>query len=93
MSDAYTDLRRIAFEALVTDAVLATEMLAGLTSRDDPASIAALVKKAHERYREILERRAALTLSREETSLLQQKLDRLQAQLRFFGANPRGYTV
>ncbi|HEY1807330.1 MAG TPA: hypothetical protein VGG42_02155 [Acidobacteriaceae bacterium] len=91
MPDAYGDLRRVTFEALLAEAVMATEMLVGLTRRDPPASVAGLVQKAQATYRDVLERRAVVELSREEASLLQDKLDRLQAQLRFFSSNPGGY--
>jgi hypothetical protein len=91
MPDAYSDLRRVTFETLLAEAVMATEMLAGLTRRDPPDSIAGLVQKAQATYRDVLERRVMVELSREEASLLQDKLDRLQAQLRFFGDHPRGY--
>jgi hypothetical protein len=93
MADPYGDLRRVTFDALLAEALMAAETLHGLTHRDPPASLAGLVRKAQATYSDILERRAALTLSREEASLLQDKLDRLQAQLRFFAANPGGYEV
>jgi hypothetical protein len=93
MPDPYGDLRRVTFEALLAEAMMATEMLQGLTRRDPAASLAGLVRKAQETYQDILERRALLTLSREEASLLQDKVDRLQAQLRFFATNPGGYQI
>ncbi|MGA7522366.1 MAG: hypothetical protein WBW84_07775 [Acidobacteriaceae bacterium] len=93
MPDPYGDLRRVTFEALLAEAVMATEMLHGLTCRDPAASLAALVQKAQATYRDILDRRTAVKLSREEAALLQDKLDRLQAQLRYFAANPSGYEV
>jgi hypothetical protein len=91
MPDPYGDLRRVTFEALLAEAVMADHMLEGLTRRDSAASVAGLVQKAQETYRGVLERRASVELSREEASLLQDKLDRLQAQLRFFAVNPGGY--
>lgn len=87
----YGDMRFMIFEALLSDALLTAEMLGGLTLRDNPASIAGLVEKAQASYDDIESRRETLVLSREETSLLQDKLDRLQAQLRFFATNPGGY--
>ncbi len=91
MPNPYGDMRRLTFEAIVSDALLAAEMLGGLTLRDSAASIAGLVEKAQATYDDIESRRGTLVLSREEVSLLQDKLDRLQAQLRFFATNPGGY--
>ena len=91
MTDPCGDLRRVAFEALLSEAVLATQMLEGLTLRDPAESVANLVRKAQATYQGVLERRPSVELSPEEASLLQDKMDRLHAQLRFFGENPRGY--
>lgn len=93
MPDPYGDLRRVTFEALLAEAVMATHMLEGLTRRDPPGSVAGLVQKAQESYQDVLARRAAVEMSREEASLLQDKLDRLHAQLRFFAVHPGGYEV
>jgi hypothetical protein len=93
MPDPYGDLRRVTFEALLAEAVMATQMLEGLTRRDPPESVASLVQKAEATYKGILGRRAMVEMSRQEAWLLQDKLDRLQAQLRFFATNPGGYEV
>lgn len=91
MPDPHGDLRRVTFEALLAEAVMATHVLDGVTSRDDPASFAELLQKARTTYQDILVRRTLVQMSHEESSLLQEKLDRLQAQLRFFAVNPGGY--
>ena len=91
MPDPHGDLRRVTFEALLAETLMATHMLDGLTRRDDPASVAVLVQKARATYQDILDRRTLVKMSREEASLLQEKLDRLHAQLRFFATNPGGY--
>jgi hypothetical protein len=93
MPDPNGDLRRVTFEALLAEAMTATQMLEGLTRRDSPASVTGLVERARETYQDVLVRRATVKLSREEASLLQDKLDRLHAQLRFFATNPGGYEV
>lgn len=93
MTDPIADLRRVTFEALLSEAVLATQTLEGLTLRDPGESVANLVQKAQATYRGIVERRATVELTREEASLLQEKLDRLQAQLRFFARHPGGYAI
>ncbi len=91
MPDPYGDLRRVTFEALLAETVMAVHVLEGLTRRDSAASVDGLVQKARKTYQDVLERRAVVELSREEASLLQDKMDRLQAQLRFFAKNPGGY--
>lgn len=89
MPDAYGDLRRVTFEALLAEAVIAIHALEALSRRDAPASVAVQVEEARATYRDILEQRGALDLTREQASLLQEKLDRLQAQLRFFATGTR----
>lgn len=91
MPDPYGDLRRVTFEALLAEVLIATHALEGLARRDPAANIASVVQKARATYRDILERREMVKLSREQAALLQEKLDRLQAQLRFFAANPGEY--
>ncbi len=89
MPDAYGDLRRVTFEGLLAEAVMAIHGLEKLTRRDAPASLAGILEDARANYNSILELREALTMSREQASLLQDKLDRLKAYLRFFEAGGR----
>ena len=91
MPDPYGDLRRVTFDALLAETVIAIQMLEALSHRDPAARLADRVQQAQATYRDILDRRAMVELSREQASLLQDKLDRLQAQLRFFAASPGGY--
>jgi hypothetical protein len=89
MPDPFGDLRRVTFEGLLAEAVMAIHALEKLTRRDASATFAAVVAEARAAYTEIVELREALNLTREQASLLQDKLDRLQAHLRFFETDTR----
>jgi hypothetical protein len=91
MPDPYGDLRRVTFEALLAEVLIATHALEGLTRRDSAVNVAGPLRKARATYQDILERRGMVELSNEQASLLQEKLDRLHAQLRFFGADSGGH--
>ncbi len=81
------------FETLLAEVLIATQTLERLPRRDSSAEVAGVVQTARATCRDILDRRSTLDLSRREATLLQDKLDRLQAQLRFFAQNPGGYEV
>lgn len=76
---------QIAVELLITDADLALQAVALLFPADDKAAVDVAVRNAREVYESILARRRQIALSDREANLLDDKMDRLRARLRFFG--------
>jgi hypothetical protein len=79
------DWHQIAVEMLMNDADLALQTIAALFAEDDKEAVARLVRNTRSVYESILERRREITLSAREGSLLDDKMDRLRARLKFMG--------
>lgn len=91
VAQARIDLRRITFDAMLAEVILTTSTLQDLTCRDNAGSVAGLVENARRSYQEILRRQGSVLLSGDEASLLGEKLNRLEGELRYFAEHPRGY--
>lgn len=79
------DWHRIAVELLMTDADLALQAVATLFAEDDREAVARVVRNTRNMYDSILEKRKEVSLSENEASLLNDKMDRLRARLKFLG--------
>lgn len=79
------DWHRIAVELLMTDADLALQAVATLFAEDDREAVARVVRNTRNVYDSILEKRKEVSLSENEASLLNDKMDRLRARLKFLG--------
>jgi hypothetical protein len=79
------DWHRIAVELLMTDADLALQAVATLFAEDDREAVARVVRNTRNIYDSILEKRKEVSLSENEASLLNDKMDRLRARLKFLG--------
>jgi Arc/MetJ family transcription regulator len=79
------DWHQIAVEMMMTDADLALQTVAALFAEDDKEAVARIVRNTRSVYDSILERRREVGLSYREANLLDDKMDRLRARLRFMG--------
>jgi hypothetical protein len=76
---------QIAVEMLMMDADLALQYIAALFVEDDAEAAARVVRSTRETYALIRAKRKNLTMSASEAALLDEKMDRLQARLKFLG--------
>jgi hypothetical protein len=83
--DPIRDWHQVAVESLMTDADLALQYITALFGEDDATAAARVVRSARETYDLILTKRRNLTISAGDSTLLDDKMDRLRARLKFLG--------
>jgi hypothetical protein len=83
--DPIRDCHQVAVESLMTDADLALQYITALFAEDDATAAARVVQSARETYNLILTKRRNLTISAGDSALLDDKIDRLRARLKFLG--------
>lgn len=76
---------QIAVEMLMTDADLALQSISLIFAGDDKEAVARVVHSTRETYDMIRAKRKNLTMSAGDASVLDDKLDRLRARLKFMG--------
>ena len=79
------DWHRIAVEMLMTDADLGLQTIAEVFEGDDKDAVARLIRNTREVYDSILAKRKNLVLSDDDAAVLNGKVDRLRARLKFLG--------
>lgn len=77
---------RVAVDELLGEAELALAMADLTTTRDDHAIVEQTLDRGERAYGDILRRQNGVVLSMDEADLLQARLDRLRARLKFLGA-------
>jgi hypothetical protein len=83
--DPIRDWHQIAVEMLIADADLALQSITALFANDDGEAVAHVVRKTREVYDSILAKRKNLRMSGTDATVLDGKMDRLRARLKFMG--------
>lgn len=85
VSNPIQDWHRIAVEMLMMDADLALQCMTALFAGDDKDAVARVVRSTKETYELIEAKRKNLRMTATDATILNDKMDRLRARLKFMG--------